>query len=252
MAASNSGGRTAARRIIPALGRSGHAHGVRTFWSPVGRRAFSLWEVHMNRRSGSCRQILGPVVIATALATLAAAPSGAAQGPPEPQVLYWERNGQPGTGTAVGLLYTSEVLTALASRMPAASVPPAIARAIHERAAIVAMWEFPPSRDYQRQLPYHMAIVEQHSPLAASEGSIQPLWIQQEAGDLARVDVRLTSPGMRVGAIAAFPASAFVPGRLVLVHSTPEVQEDGMRRLSQRWGVIRWDGTAIGGGPHLR
>jgi hypothetical protein len=207
----------------------------------------AMREEQMTRRHGKGRLIFGPLLVATALGAADAVLYGVAPYAQEPQVLHWERNGRPVTGRAVGLLYTPDVLTALASRMPAGAVPTEIAKAIQQRTPIVVMWEIPTGRDYQHQRPYHIAIVEQDRPEAGAEGSIQPLWVQQEAGDLARVDGRLNSADMRVGAIAAFPAWAFVPGRLVVIHSTPEVRENGRRYSSQAWGVIRWHGTATNG-----
>src|SRR5262245_27879299 len=64
-----------------------------------------------------------------------------AQPASDPQVLYWEQHGQPKTGTAVGVLYTPDVLSVLASRMSADAVPPAIVDALQQRTPVVAMWE---------------------------------------------------------------------------------------------------------------
>jgi hypothetical protein len=166
----------------------------------------------------------------------------AAQGAPQPQVLYWERDTRPDTGTPVGMLYTPDVLSALASRMPAADVPRAIAGAIEQRTPLVVMWELP-ATDPQPLPPYGIAILDE----SGEEGLIEPLWIQQHAGDIARLDPRVRSGNPVIAAVAAFPASAFVPGRRVLIRSLRQSTPSGSDTWTRRWGAIRWDGRAASG-----
>jgi hypothetical protein len=188
---------------------------------------------------GGGRRILGAILVTMTLGGGGGVAWLHAQGMPEPQVLYWERDARPNAGTAVGMLYTPDVLFALASRIPDGAVPRAVANAIEQRTPIVVMWEVA-AIDPQPLPPYRIAILDEHGP----EGLIEPLWIQQQAGDMERLDGRLGSGGRRVAAIAAFPASAFVPGRRVLIRSTSPSTVLDSHTWTQRWGAIRWDGRA--------
>ncbi len=190
--------------------------------------------------STTMRWIVAPVLLAVGTSAVHGVHSLSAQGGHEPQVLYWEQHGQPNTGTAVGLLYTPEVLSALVARISPGTVPRAIADAIRQGTPVVAMWEFSVGPDLpQPQPPYQVAIVDERG---GEEVAAQPLWTQQRAGDLAPLDTRLTSTKDRMAAIAAFPASAFVPGRRVRLQSARMRTEVGRVTMHQRWGVIRWDG----------
>jgi hypothetical protein len=186
------------------------------------------------------KQVVGALLVVVGVAAAHPIPDSPARGVSEPQTLYWERNGQPNTGTAVGLLYLPEVLAALAAQVPPDTVPATIAAALLERTPIVAMWEVSGPPEVTGKPPYTVAIVNADGGSAVF---IQPIWIQQQGGDLARLDHRLTSPGKSVAAIAAFPAAAFVTGRRVLISSSDQLRADGMHTRSQRWGVIRWDGA---------
>jgi hypothetical protein len=187
---------------------------------------------------GGGRRILGAILVTMTLGAAGGVAWLHAQGMPEPQVLYWERDARPNTGTAVGMLYTPDVLVALTSRIPASTVPRAIANAVDQHTPIVVMWELP-APDPQPLPPYRIEILDE----SGSEGLIEPLWIQQQAGDMERLDERLGSEGRRVAAIAAFPASAFVPGRRVLIRSMSQSTVSGSQTRTQRWGAIRWDGS---------
>lgn len=188
---------------------------------------------------GGGRRSLGAFLVTIALGATGGAAWLQAQGTPEPQVLYWERDARPNTGTAVGMLYTPDVLSALASRIPAGEVPRDVANAVEQRTPVVVMWEFS-APDPQPLPPYRIAILDENG----SDGLIEPLWIQQQAGDMARLDGRLGSGGRRVAAIAAFPASAFVPGRRVVIRSARQSTMSGAGTWIQRWGAIRWDGSS--------
>jgi hypothetical protein len=188
---------------------------------------------------GGGSRIFGATLVTITLGVAGGAASLHAQGVPEPQVLYWERDGRPNTGAAVGMLYTPDVLFALASRIPPAAVPRAIANAIERRTPVVVMWEVAAS-DPQPVPPYRIAILDE----SGSDGLIEPLWIQQQAGDMERLDGRLGSVGRRVAAIAAFPSSAFVPGRRVLLRSTRQSTMSGSHTWIRRWGAIKWDGSS--------
>lgn len=159
----------------------------------------------------------------------------------EPYVLLWPdspENPRPvERRTEVGLVYTPEVLSALAARRPADAVPPRIVHAIRDGTPIVVMWEFPegPADRPRPHRPYHVEINERSQHMARWMG-VQPLWIQQDARELQQIDARAAAH--EVGVMAAFPGDAFVRGHLIFFHSHPVQTEYGSMTSSQRWGAI--------------
>jgi hypothetical protein len=132
----------------------------------------------------------------------------------------------------LGLVYTPDVLSALAARHPADAVPPRIAEAIGRRTPIVVMWEFlrVPHRS-EPQRPYQLRILEQWHDRQRPH---LPLWTQQDAAGLQELDPRLAAPvdgpvrGAGVAVMAAFPLDAFVPGRIVHLQSQSIQMDNGM------------------------
>jgi len=149
---------------------------------------------------------------------------------------------------AVGLLYTPEVLAKLAEGRAPDAVPKRISDAIRQQTPIVVMWILPPSlfRDSDQDRPasyprpYRITIAEAgNDPL--SPNRIEPIWIQQEDSDLQRLDTRTEFE--EVGAVAAFPRSAFVPGRQVFIHSAAYWTSTKTQIDHRIWATIEWNGA---------
>ena len=124
------------------------------------------------------KHIVGALLVLVGVCAAHAGHGVFAQGVSEPQTLYWERNGQPNTGTAVGLLYPPEALASLAARVPPATVPATIVAAISQRTPIVAMWEGSTPPDPKPRAPWSVTVVNEDGDAAFS---IAPIWIQQQA-----------------------------------------------------------------------
>ena len=165
-----------------------------------------------------------------------------------PQVIFWpQRPGNPAPPTPVGLLYTPEVLVALAAASPDA-VSPRIARATQEQTPIVVLWTIPPSANaepYPR--PFSTVIVEPHGdsfgfPSPGTGVRVEPLWVEQQADDLRLLDRRTEFTD--VGVMAGYPRSAFVPGRLITIYLRlpPELGRPNGTGV-QRYGLIQWSGV---------
>jgi hypothetical protein len=183
------------------------------------------------------------------LVTVTAAPTaGTAPGPhgPEPYVLLWPDTHQSPRPverrTEVGLVYAPDVLATLVARRSQDAVAPRILEAIRERTPIVVMWEFPTApAEPQAQRPYRVRIAERAQEEASA---LAPLWIQQDAAGLQELDSRLSTEivrpgsGVGVGAMAAFPREAFVPGRLVHLESQRTRSEHGLWSRHRRYGAI--------------
>jgi hypothetical protein len=148
----------------------------------------------------------------------------------------------------VGLLYPPDVLARLVAGQPADSVPKRIADAVRQQTPIVVMWVLPaslfsngdPSRPPSYPRPYKIAIVNAGDDPAGGK-RVDPIWIQQEASELRQIDSR--TPFEEVGAVAAFPRDAFVPGRHLFIYSdywTEQKQFAGHRI----WATIEWNGAA--------
>jgi hypothetical protein len=164
-----------------------------------------------------------------------------------PQTIFWPQPpGSPSPPTPVGLLYTPELLAALATRS-AASVTARIEQAIREQTPIVVLWTIPPpanSEPWPR--PFSTVIVEPHGdsfgfPSPGSGVRVEPLWVEQHAEDLRQLD-RRTEFG-EVGVMAAYPRHAFVPGRLITIYRHMP-RELGRGTGVQRYGLIQWSGTS--------
>lgn len=157
----------------------------------------------------------------------------------EPYILYWpQKAGDP--GQAVGLLYTPEVLdTLMASRSPE-TVPTRLREAVQHQTPIVVMWTIPPiggSEPWVR--PFSSAIVEEGDSFGGKL-RILPVWTDQSANDLRQLDTRTSF--QEVGVMAAFPRSAFVPGRLVTIYLRLPSEPKQLRGV-QRLGLIEWNGA---------
>ena len=135
-----------------------------------------------------------------------------AQNPPGPYTL--RTDGQ--QRTAIGLVYTPELLAALVARQPTESLNPRIADAVRQQTPIVVMWSVPiPPEVGPAPPPYKISIVERGDP--TDQNGIEPVRIQQDATVLAQLDSRVRPN--EVGAMAAFARAAFVPGRWICLYS---------------------------------
>jgi hypothetical protein len=163
-----------------------------------------------------------------------------AQTPDGPHVIRWHNPNGPSRD--VGRLYTPETLSRLTAQRPPDAIPPRIAEAIRQQMAVIVMWTFPPlaGDSTAPSRPYRIVIAD-HAGGATSPDRIEPAWIQQDADALREIDDRTTF--QEIGASAAFPSSAFVPGRQVIFHSQPIVLENGAARTTQVFGTIEWDGA---------
>jgi hypothetical protein len=164
----------------------------------------------------------------------------------QPQVIFWpQRPGNPAPPTPVGLLYTPEVLAALAAASPDA-VSPRIARATQEQTPIVVLWTIPaPANAEPWPRPFSTVIVEPHGdsfgfPSPGSGVRVEPLWVEQQADDLRLLDRRTEFTD--VGVMAGYPRSAFVPGRLITIYLRLP-REVGRGTGVQRYGLIQWSGV---------
>jgi hypothetical protein len=153
-----------------------------------------------------------------------------------PQVINW-----PQRPTPVGLLYTPEVLSALAAESPQL-VSPRIYEAIREQTPIVVLWTFPASANSEPlPRPFSTVIVDErgHSfggPAGGQGVRIEPLWVDQHADDLRKLDRR--TEFSEVGVMAAYPRVAFVLGRIVTIYR----KELGRNGGTERLGLIQWNG----------
>lgn len=179
-------------------------------------------------------------VVLGALSVEAQVPPSAG-GTPSAYPIYWPRN--PDTlrtrpQREVGLLYTPELLAALAQRAPD-SVTPRIATAIRDQTPIVVMWTFPPGLVLEGLTrPFSVVITEQGSSWGWPR--TEPLWVRQDANDLRMLDPRM--PDGEVGVMAAFPRSAFVPGYIVSLYADLPAYRAGQHRGVQVFGRIEWNG----------
>ena len=170
-----------------------------------------------------------------AVAALVAAPSVVLDGQQPgdrgltPETLYWRNNeGKPTRAT--GLLYRPELLSALIAGRARETVPDRILQAVNEQTAIVVMWTIPTSWDEQAVGPSHARILD-----TTSGNNVAPLWESQDARDLRLIDPQ--TPFERVGVVAAFPRSAFQPGRVVVIYAPlPDNPATGANRRSQVYG----------------
>jgi hypothetical protein len=188
-----------------------------------------------------------PWRLLVALVLAAEVPSGAvvagrySRVPTEPYVL---RAGK----TAVGLVYTPEVLQLLVRRASARDVDVRISDAIRNQTPIVVMWSVPvPSDVGPEPPPYTVVIIAGSDDARNVGGRITPLWVEHDASSLAALDNRVTTH--QVGAVAAFPRSAFVKGRIIDMYSDyPPNAETGEHRGVHRSAPIQFEIDARGYG----
>ena len=138
-------------------------------------------------------------------------------------------------GPTWGLYYPPQVLAALAAREDAV-VSPRLRSAIRQETPVVVMWNLAMGDLSAASRPYKLAVLESAGLIAPDSMRVEPLWIDQQAADLAQLDDRLTHED--IGAVAAFPREAFAPGRWVYLYSGPHLNQDGSRRVYQRWVKI--------------
>jgi hypothetical protein len=157
-----------------------------------------------------------------------------------PYVLYWpEKAGDP--RQRVGLLYTPELLAALIARQSPETVPTLISDAVQQQTPIVVMWTIPPMADSPPwPRPFSAAIVEEGDSVGGKL-RILPLWTQQNAEELRRLDTQTSFQD--VGVMAAFPRSAFVPGRIVIIYLRLPTSQPREYKGVQRFGLIEWNGA---------
>ena len=156
----------------------------------------------------------------------------------DPYVIYWPRVPER-PPTPVGLLYTPELLAEMARRSPD-SVSARIRDAIRQQMPVVVMWTIPPLADTEPwPRPFSIVIVERGSEYSGVP-RVEPVWTQQHAEDLRQLDRR--TEFQDVGVMAAFPRSAFVPGRLVIIYLRLQ-PEAGLPSGVQRFGFLDWNGA---------
>ena len=165
---------------------------------------------------------------------------------PRPQVIFWPQSSdRPTPPTPVGLLYTPELLAVLAAESPA-SVSPRIDHAIRQQTPIVVMWTIPPTANSEPfPRPFSTVIIDARGdsfgfPSPGQGVRIEPLWVEQHADDLRRLDAR--TEFVEVGVMAGYPRSVFVPGRLVTIYRRLP-RELGRGTGTQRFGLIQWNGV---------
>ena len=164
-----------------------------------------------------------------------------------PLQIFWpQKAGNPAPPTPVGLLYTPEALAVLAERAPAL-VSTRVDQAIRQQTPIVVLWTIPPPANAEPwPRPFATVIVEPHGdsfgfPSPGSGVRVEPLWVEQHADDLRQLDRR--TEFAEVGVMAAYPRTAFVPGRLITIYRRMEPQP-GRPTGVQRFGLIQWSGMS--------
>lgn len=175
------------------------------------------------RRSTGAIPVLTAVLLVGVVGALEPGQRAAA-GDLRPTILHW-----PGRSNPVGLLYVPHVLQGLAARS-GVRAGSRVAEAIQARTPIVVMWSIRSWRDRgddSELRPYHIVITRHAERLL----DVQPLWIEQDLPELRQLDRHTRF--LMVGAVAAFPADAFEPGRVLLLHSRRERTETGMLRRHQ-------------------
>jgi hypothetical protein len=148
-----------------------------------------------------------------------------------PEVLYW-RNGDGQPNRATGLLYRPSLLSALMAGRERKTVPSRIIQAVEQQTPIVVMWTIPAGPTQEERGPSRLVITD-----TTSGNTIAPIWETQDAGDLHLLDPRTSLQD--VGAVAAFPLSAFQPGRVVVIHALlPDDPVTGSHRRVQVFGHL--------------
>jgi hypothetical protein len=181
------------------------------------------------RRTSPLRQLAFWVVLLTVAAVVGASAQRSGN-EPHPQELRIVGPHQ----TVIGLVYSPETLAALVAKS-SQPAPAHVVQALDRRTPIVVIWTVPvPPELAQAPPPYKMTIVE-HDPVEVTK--VDPVWLEHDPSDLAVLDGRVRSHD--VGAIAAFPRSAFVRGRYVCLYSDyPPDEEKKSHRSIRRCGLI--------------
>jgi hypothetical protein len=178
-------------------------------------------------------------------ASLALPPDGRIQGAQstgslEPIVLYWPtKQGDTRPRQRTGLLYTPELLAHLVSTQPPETVPTLISDAVQQQTPIVVMWTIPPvggGPPWPR--PFSVLIAEEGDSVGGKL-KVEPVWTLQNADDLRRLDSQTSFRD--VGVMAAFPRSAFVPGRLVVIYLRLPTSHPREYKGVQVFGLIDWN-----------
>jgi hypothetical protein len=148
-----------------------------------------------------------------------------------PEILHW-RNSDGTPNRATGLLYRPELLAALSAGQPRENISVRILQAVEQQTPIVVMWTIPPGPG-ELVGPSHMIISD-----TTSGSNVPPIWEAQDARDLRAVDPR--TPFQQVGIVAAFPRSAFQPGRVVIIYAPlPDNPATGGHRRKQVFGEFQ-------------
>jgi hypothetical protein len=147
-----------------------------------------------------------------------------------PEVLYW-RDSDAKPYRATGLLYRPELLSALIAGRPPETVPERIRQAVNEQTPIVVMWAIPDGPAAREAVALPRLFIRD----TTSGNRVEPVWETQDAADLRLIDPH--TPFQPVGAIAAFPRSAFQSGRIVTIHAPlPDNPATGAHRAVQVFG----------------
>ena len=155
--------------------------------------------------------------------------------PLAPEMLYWPGSDGQASGST-GLIYRPELLSALIAGLPAEKVPSRILHAVREQTPVVVMWAIPSHPDEQAVGPPGVHIVD-----TSSGNTVAPIWEAHDAADLRLIDSRTAYE--RVGVVAAFPAPALAPGRVVVIRAPlPDNPVTGTHRRSQVYGALRGTG----------
>jgi hypothetical protein len=119
-----------------------------------------------------------------------------------------------------------------------------MSEAIRQQTPIVVLWTIPPNANsgpWPR--PFSAVIVENGGMSCGTLPRVEPVWADQRADDLRQLDPM--TPFDDVGVMAAFPRSAFVPGRFVNIYVSLR-SEVAAWECVQRFGLIQWSGVS----PH--
>ena len=177
--------------------------------------------------------------------SLAAPPDGRIQGAQstgslEPIVLYWPTK-QGDARQRVGLLYTPELLANLIANQPPEPVPTLIGDAVQQQTPIVVMWTIPPMADSPPWPRPFSALIAEEGDSVGGKLKVEPVWTLQNADDLRRLDSQTSFQD--VGVMAAFPRSAFMPGRIVVIYLRLPTSHPQEYKGVQRFGLIEWNGA---------
>ena len=141
-----------------------------------------------------------------------------------------------------GLLYTLELLANLIANQPPEAVPVLISDAVQQQTPIVVMWTIPPRADSPPwPRPFSALIAEEGDSVGGKLESLNQSGIRQNADELHRLDSHTSFQD--VGVMAAFPRSAFVPGRKVVIYLRLPTSHPREYKGVQVFGLIEWNGA---------